>query len=136
MSDTDNDDRLDGLKRDYRTIEAPPHIATRIRAEVADRPMRRHRWMPATATAMVAITAVWFLPALWQQQGIDAQRPSKPSLSAIAALKPDKPAAAPSLTQLRTVPKPRMPSKPQLRRAKPQTNFENEDLKEKDHAYT
>lgn len=133
---SDNDDRLDELKRDYRAIEAPPHLATRIRAEVAERPMRRHRWMPATATAMVAISAVWLLPMLWQQPDVEAPRPSKPSLSAIAALKPDKPAAAPSLTQLKTVPKPRMPSKPQLRPAKPQTNFENDELKEKDHAYT
>ena len=136
MSDNDTGDKLDDLKRDYRAIEAPPHLATRIRAEVADRPLRRHRWMPATATVMVVVTAVWLLPVLWQQQGVDAPRPSKPSLSAIAALKPDKPSAAPSLTQIRTVPKPRMPSKPQLRPAKPQTNFENDDLKEKDHAYT
>lgn len=128
---------IDALKGDYRRIEAPPHIQTRIRAEVADRPMRGHRWMPATATALVAVTAVWLLPALWQQPGIDAPRPSKPSLSALAALKPDKPAAlSPSLTQLKSVPTPRMPRKPRLKPQKPQTNFENDALKEKDHAYT
>ena len=133
-----NDD-IDKLKRDYRNIKAPAHLATRIRAEVADRPIRGHAWMPVGATLMVVVAALWLVPYLAQVQQTPSATPTKPSLSALATLKPDKPSvAAPSMTQLRSVKRPSLPPKPKLAPAKPKTHieFENELLEEKDHAYS
>lgn len=133
-----NDD-IDKLKRDYRAIDAPAHLATRIRAQVADTPVRRHSWMPAGATLIVVMATVWLVPYLAQVQSPPPEKPAKPSLSALAALKPDKPdVKAPSLSQLRSVKRPSMPAKPRMKPEKPQSQFniENESLEEKDHAYS
>ncbi len=129
-------DELDDLKREYRRISAPAQLATRVRAEVADVRVRPYHWMPAAATAMAVVAVVLALPLALQNQTTDLQRPAKPSLSALASLKPAKPTGvAPSLTQLRSVKVPKMPAKPAL--AKPQSNFNHESnyLKEKDDAY-
>ena len=59
------------------------------------------------------------------------------ALTALAALKPDKPAGMPtSLTRVRTVTKPKMPSKPKLESMKPQSKLETQTelLKENEHA--
>ena len=130
-----NDD-FDELKRDYRDIKAPPHLATRVRAAVSDQPVRSFGWLPGAATAMVAIAAVWLLPIAWQDTTVDAPKPAKPSLSALAALKPTKPPiVAPSMTRIQSVSIPRMPAKPKP--AQPQSNIQidNEFLKENDHAH-
>ena len=125
---------IDKLKSDYRDIKAPPHIATRIRAEVADQPSRSHSWMPAGATIMAIVLVAWLAPFLDKQT--TSAVPSKPSLSAITSLKPDAPArTSVSLTRLKTVKKPKLPAKPRLKTTKPQTNLESESdlLEEKDY---
>ncbi len=145
---------LDKLKRDYRDIEAPPQLATRIRAEVGDRTYRSRPWLPAAVTMVLAIGIA--LPFLWQQttprppeqasqasqtsqtsQTSRASQPGSPSLSALTSLTPDKPrVAAPNLSQLRSVSTPRMPPRPQLKPRRPQSSLdtEHENLQEKDHA--
>ncbi len=132
-------DETEKLRRDYRAIEAPQHLATRIRAEVADKSIRPHAWMPIGATLVVIAAAVLVLPYLMQLQPSTMPAPTKPSLSTLAALKPAKPSVpAPSLSQLRSVKRPSLPPKPKMAPAKPQTHieFENELLEEKDHAYS
>ena len=130
-------DETEKLRRDYRAIEAPQHLATRIRAEVADRSIRPHAWMPIGATLVVIAAAVLVLPYLMRLQPSTVPAPTKPSLSALAALKPAKPSVpAPSMSNIRSVKIPRLPQKPQLRPAQPQTQFENQRLEEKDHAYS
>ena len=128
-------EQLEQLKRDYRDIDAPPYLATRIRASVADRRRpRAHRWMPAAAASVLVAAVVWLSPLVDDPA---TTAPTKPSLSALATLKPDKPAvSAPSLSKLRTVSMPRMPAKPKREPTKPQTNKTDElgTLKEKDHA--
>lgn len=127
-------DELDNLKKHYRDIEAPPYLASRVRASVADKPRRSHLWLPAATLTALAAAAVWIIP-FGEQPSADL--PRKPSLSALASLKPEKPAVGtPSLSQIRTVSVPKMPVKPTVKPAKPQTNSINEPkiLKEKDHA--
>ncbi len=127
-------EQLDQLKRDYRDIEAPPYLATRIRASVGDRRVRTHRWMPAAAATVLVAAVVWLSPLV---EDTTTPTPTKPSLSALAALKPQKPAvSAPSLSKIKTVSVPRMPAKPKLDSTKPQTNTTDDlgTLKEKDHA--
>jgi len=132
-------DKLDDLKRDYQDISAPPHLASRVRASVADERVRPHSWMPAAATLTAIVAVIWMMPFAWLQQSSVTATPTKPSMAALAALKPEKPAtSAPSLSQLRSVSVPRMPAKPRPGKAtKPQTkyHYENRTLKEKDHAY-
>ncbi len=127
-------DELEKLKQDYRNIEAPPHLATRVRASVAQETRRRHAWMPVAAATAVAAAAIWLIPFGEQPT---ADLPRKPSLSALASLKPQKPSvSAPSLSQIKTVSVPKMPAKPAIKPAKPQSNsiHDSEILKEKDHA--
>ena len=133
---------IDKLKQDYRSVEAPPHLATRIRAEVGSRPYRNRAWLPAAATMVLAIGIA--LPFLWMQttpqptdQGSRTTQPTSPSLSALSSLTPDRPkVTAPNLSQLRSVPTPSMPQRPQLNTQRPQSSLdtEHENLQEKDHA--
>ncbi|MGI9222611.1 MAG: hypothetical protein ACR2QS_16410 [Woeseiaceae bacterium] len=132
-------DELDKLKRDYQAISAPPHLATRIRASVADSRTRSSFWMPAAVTCTAIVALFWVVPFTTQVTNDEAAKPTRPSLSAIAALKPTKPSVStPSLSQLRSVSVPAMPAKPKTATPpKSQTinQIENEPLKEKDNAY-
>lgn len=132
-------DKLDELKRAYRDLEAPPHLVTRIRAEVGEQSARSHSWMPAGATLMAVVLVAWLAPHIDEQTVPTSATPSKPSLSAIVALKPDKPAlASVSLSRLKTVTKPKLPAKPQPKRTKPKTNLniESDLLEEKDYVHS
>ncbi len=128
-------EELEQLKRDYRAIKAPPHLATRIRASIGDERRPSSRWLPAIAATAIAVAAVGLFPLIDQPSGA---APLKPSLSTLATLKPEKPAVpAPSFSKLRSVSVPRMPAKPKPPKPpKPRTNqtSESEYLKEKDHA--
>lgn len=133
---------IDELKRDYRRITSPPHLQTRIRAEVSEQTHKGHSLLPATAAIIVGIAALWILPFAWQQQSSNLQTPTKPSLSALAALKPVRPSVGtPSLSNVRSVSVPKLPAKPILTPAKPQSNIDpsfdlkNTDLEEKHHAH-
>lgn len=120
-------DQVDELKQAYRDIKAPPHLATRIQAEVADQRVRSHSWVPAGATAMAIVLVAWLAPYVSEQTASPSAAPSRPSLTAIAALKPDAPAGTSvSLSQLKTLKKPRLPTKPKLKATKPQTNLDEE----------
>ncbi len=128
-----NDD-LNELRQAYRDIKAPPHVATRIRATVAERPRRPRYWIPSAISAAAAVAIVMFLQNVPEPVDL-AKPPVKPSLTALASLKPEKPANVDvSLTQLRSVQLPPMPAKPKP--AKPQSRFriDHELPKEKDHA--
>lgn len=126
---------LDGLKRDYQDIKAPPHLATRIQASVAERPARTLGWLPAAATAIVATAAVWIFPIAWQGAAVDVPTPARPSLSTLATLKPVKPpGVAPSLSRIQSVPRPQMPAKPKPARPQSNIHIDHEILKENDDA--
>ena len=106
-------DELDDLKRDYRAIAAPPHIATRIHASVADTRVRSRLWVPAAVTCTAILALLWVLPFTTEVSTNVTSTPVRPSMSALAALKPSKPAtSSPSMTQLRSLSVPRMPAKP------------------------
>ena len=131
---------LDDLAREYREITAPEHIALKIRAETAERPSAGHRWLPLAAAAVVATVAVAVVgmpPTLRPAEDIVTTPSVKPSLSAIAATKVEKPAVAPpSLSRIRTPSAPLMPSKPRLERDGEQSRTRFEDAEEKQHAHT
>lgn len=132
-------DELDKLKRDYQAISAPPHLATRIRASVADSRSRSSFWMPAAVACTAVVALFWVVPFTTQVSNDEVAKPTRPSLSSIAALKPTKPSvSAPSLSQLRSASVPSMPSKPKTATPpKSQTTYqiENESLEENDNAY-
>ena len=131
-------DDLQKLKQDYQAINAPPHLATRIQASVADSRTRSGFWMPAAVACTAILALFWVLPFTTQVATDAIEKPTRPSMSAIAALKPKKPSTSVSLSQIRSVSVPSMPSKPKAATpAKPQTNnqIENETLEENDNAY-
>ena len=131
-------DDLQKLKQDYQAINAPPHLATRIRASVADSRTRSGFWMPAAVACTGILALFWVLPFTTQVTSDVVEKPTRPSMSAIAALKPNKPSTSVSLSQIRSVSVPSMPAKPKAATPpKPQTNIqiENGTLEEKDNAY-
>ena len=132
-------DDLEQLKRDYRNIEAPPHLAARIQAAVADRSTRRRRWLPALATVAAAVAVISVTTVVLQQQSGQTMTPRSPSLAMLSRMTPDKPAVpAPSLSNLRSVKTPALPPKPKLNQPTKQQTFfdiENDVQKETDHAY-
>ncbi len=131
---------IDQLRQDYRDIEAPAHLASRIRANVDETARRPHGWMPVAATAMVAVAALFLLPYLGTAPQSEPPKTLKPSLSALATLRPDKPKApAPSLSGLRSVKVPKLPPKPTLTPSgdpQPSSQFESELMEENDHAHS
>ena len=126
------------LKRDYQSIEAPPYLASRVKANVA-RPTRRRGWLPVAATGLVALAAVALVPMLLQD---DTNTPiaRTPSLSALATMTASTPpVTTPKLSQLKTFSIPTMPAKPARPDPKPeqpQTHFDSrhDDLEETHHA--
>lgn len=131
-------DDLQQLKQDYQAIKAPPYLAARIQASIADSRTRTGFWMPAAVTCTAILALIWMLPFTTQLATDVESQPTKPSLSALAALKPNKPAGStPSLSQIRSVSVPKMPAKPKTVPAKPQSTnqIKNETLEEKDNAY-
>jgi hypothetical protein len=139
MQETTMSDELEKLKRDYQSINAPPHLAMRIAGSVADSRTRSGFWMPAAVACTAVLAMLWMIPITNQVANDVSEKPSRPSLTALAALKPSKPSVStPSLSQLRTVTVPSMPAKPKpTKTPKPQSNnrIENESLKEKDNVY-
>ena len=132
---------IDKLKQDYRGIRAPKHLATRIRAEVADQVRPRRSWLPALVPVALAVAAVTVAPLLMQQQSGDETVAPKPtsmsSLTRVSLLKPEM--STPSLSKLKSITVPALPRKPKPDSEQtPQTYFdiEDENLKEKDHAYS
>ena len=133
---------LDKLKQDYNAVEAPPHLATRIRAETREQTYHNRAWLPAAVTMVFAFGIA--LPFLWQQttpnpptDTSQTSQPTTPSLSALTSLTPDRPkVSAPNLSQLRSVSVPRLPPRPQLSTPRPQSSLdtEHENPQEKDHA--
>ena len=129
-----NDD-LNELKQAYRDIEAPPHLATRIRAAVSDRQHRPRYWIPSAISAAAAVAIVMFLQNVPEPDAVE-KRPVTPSLSALASLKPAKPAYVDtSFTRLRSVQIPPLPAKPKPSKPQSRFQFEYELLKEKNHAH-
>lgn len=137
-------DDLEDLKRDYRAIEAPVHLATRISASVADSRTQTSFWMPAAVTCTAILALVWMLPFTGQVAPDADTKPTRPSLLSLATLKPEKPTGPPpSLSQLRSLTVPSMPVKPKpTTPPKSETNYqfenktiENTTLKEKNDAY-
>lgn len=129
------------LKKDYREIRAPEYLATRIRAEVADRNSPRRTWLPVLAPVAVAIAAVTVAPLLMQQQaGDEAATPKPTSMSTLTGVSSLKPAVtAPSLSNMKSVKVPALPRKPKPDSEQtPQTYFDmkDENLKETNHAYS
>ena len=132
---------IDKLRQDYRRIRAPGHLATRIRAEVADRSLPRRSWLPALAPIAVAVAAVTVAPLLTQQQPADETVAPKPtsmsSLTRLSTLKPEM--STPSLSTMKSVSVPALPRKPEPdSKQTPQTYFdiEDENFEEKDNAYS
>ncbi|MGB5346973.1 MAG: hypothetical protein WBN23_12475 [Woeseia sp.] len=128
---------IESLKRDYRDISAPPYLATRVRANVADASQHSRAWIPAAAMSLLLVL-FWLLPAA------DRPHPSAPSataamsLSTLASLQPQKPpGAAPSLSKMHSVKVPQMPAKPSLKPSDQSTRLlENSLTEEHNHAFT
>ena len=130
-------DELNDLAREYRDVQAPATVATRVRAEVGDRRAPRFGWVPIASTAALAAVLAGALPMLWQSSSVAPDAAARPSLSTLASLKVERPAAVtPSLSKVKTLKAPPMPARPPRVPPKEQTNTEIEFLEEKDHAHS
>lgn len=104
------------LRERYRSIQAPPHLAARIRARVSDRQPVSRRWLPACVALPVVIAVVAILSIDISRKSPALTSPPRPSLAALSRLAPSKPVnVSPSLSHIKTVPRPSMPKKPALR---------------------
>ena len=77
------------------------------------------------------------IPMLWQSPSLPETPDVKPSLAKLAALSVERPdVKRPSLSQLRTLPAPRMPDKPALRKPADTDDSTTGISKENDHAHS
>lgn len=131
-------DEILELRDRYREMRAPGAMSTRVRASVTDQPQRGPFWKPATATVLALGLLAFVLPVLMDvEESVPtiSEEPRRPSLSALAGMVPKKPAGrSTSLTRLRTLAKPKMPSKPGVK--EPQANYpiHDDSFKEKKNA--
>lgn len=132
------EESIDELKRQYRSIKAPPYLAAKVRAAVSERKAASHHWWPALAAIAMGIAVFGIVPFLQHEEATSKVSPSLPSLTALARLAPTKPKnVSPSLTQIRSVSTPPMPSKPKHGK-RPQSNSESNDIqlfKENNYEY-
>ena len=102
---------LRSLKRDYRTLQAPPFLASRIRAGIdarTTRSIRRRPWLAATAIAICVLAVV---PFIFQQEAV--QQPAPQSMVSLSmGMTSVKLPPAPSLAKLRSVRTPALPPRP------------------------
>ena len=146
MNDEWNEE-LHELGRRYRELEAPAYLATRIRAEVAERPARRS-WIPATVALAATAVALAMLPLLIDSSE-DAVAPTSMTVLSLAAASTSS-MAGPSLSQVGSLSQAgslSLPPPPSLRELRQEesndefdTSFEyrrkdSDEHKENDHAY-
>ena len=132
---------LETMRDDYRAVKAPRYLKTRIQAEVAGGRRRTslQRWHPIAAGVTLALGLLVATPLLKEESGTRASgTPPLPSLAAASRVVPRKPATSLlSLSRLRTVKKPRLPTRPSPGAA-PQTRHPDVDefkmVKEIQHA--
>lgn len=109
-------DDINELRRDYRAIEAPAHLARRIDSKLATQgPVRNAVW-PVVATAAARLALLVTVP-LWRQPPDEPQAamPRTPSLSVLSRVAAAKPTVvAPNLNRLRSVSPPAPPPRPTL----------------------
>jgi hypothetical protein len=100
---------LASLKRRYRALEAPPFLASRIRAGMEVQTRRRGSRRPLLAAMAIAVCGLAVLPFVLKQE--TAQQPhSMVSLS--MGLTSVKLPPTPSLAKLRSVRTPALPPRP------------------------
>jgi len=100
---------LRSLKRDYRTLQAPPFLASRIRAGIDARTANRANRRPLLAAVAIAVCVLAVLPFMFKQEA--AQQPlSMASLS--MGLTTVRLPSTPSLAKLRSVRTPALPPRP------------------------
>lgn len=142
------EDDIQKLREDYRSIEAPAALATRIRAHAAEQSAHRRSWLPAAVGAAVAVTAVFLVFTNLQQDErgtstlVAENSTPKPSMASLARVMQKRPTVtAPSLSQVRVRTLPAPPPKPLPRPKKsPETktyfDIEHSISEENDHAHS
>jgi hypothetical protein len=104
---------LADLQRDYRAIEAPPFLETRISARARAVEHKRFRLRPDFAVVAVAFGVLAVLPFLMPRDTTTSALPKAPSFTALARAMPSKPATpVPNLAGIRSIPVPAMPARP------------------------
>jgi len=128
------------IKRRYQSISAPRYLAARIRAQVQDHQPTPRRRRFAYAVVPVAIAILATLPFILHQETPATVNPKLPSLTSLARLTPSKPTTmSPSLSRIRTVHAPSMPTRPtEKKTGDTQSYFETEKIhkfEENNHEY-
>ncbi len=136
---------IERLKREYRALRAPEHLAGRIRTEVGGgRGARRSAAGPAVAALAAALAAAALLVALpWRGAGEADIRPTSLTVLSLAA-ESRAGGSVPGLSAIRGMTLPSAPARPAADTGpaeQPQADEELEDLRnhlrndeEKDHA--
>ena len=107
--DKSSADDLQSLRRDYRTLQAPPFLASRIRAGIDARTTRSIRRRPLLAATAIAVCVLAVLPFLFKQGAV--QQPL-PMVSLSMGLTTVRLPPTPSLAKLRSVRTPALPPRP------------------------
>lgn len=97
------------LRRDYRTLQAPPFLASRIRAGIDARTTRSIRRRPLLAATAIAVCVLVVLPFLFKQGAV---QPPLPMVSLSMGMTSVKLPPTPSLAKLRSVRTPALPPRP------------------------
>jgi len=115
MTEQDRNALIDELRREYRAIQAPPYLATRIRASVNLSKGRGWRWRTAVVGVLAVIALIVAVPLSRQDLAPPTASSGYPSLTAIGGSLPLKPTAPiPSLADIGSVSMPRMPALPPM----------------------
>jgi len=101
------------LRHCYRSIEAPPYLASRIRHGVQNIQRVPQFFRPAVAALAIAVLVIVTLPFTFNESGSPTISPKLPSMTTLSRTLPDhRPQVSPSFSQIQSVNVPMMPAKP------------------------
>lgn len=121
----DPDSRYRQQRSAYQAVQAPPGLATRIKARARELPTPKgwvDVWRPVTAGLAVALGLIAVSPLLVNKDDPAAGTPPLPSLTALSRSLPSKPVTSmPSFSQLKSLGTPNLPARPKPAEAEPQS---------------
>ena len=126
---------LRSLKHDYHALQAPPYLATRIRAGLDEQARRSTRRRPVYAAIAIVLAVLALLPFMQRQQVTAPQSLASLSLGMSSVKLPP----SPSLARLRSVRTPTLPPRPVIPkrdRTGKQTDVQTRYPKENTHEVT
>ncbi len=109
QKDQENTRKGQALREQYRKIEAPPFLASRVVANLEAGSSESRSWKPVFVSAVLLVVVALWLPSGDQEPAMDSGREGLLSLGRMSAALPAKPEiSVPGFSRIKSVSAPPM----------------------------